>query len=568
MFFLAVAAAAAAQTSSDDAFVALARDYIGQDLALHPEDATYLGDHRRDDRLSDYGARALAAELDGERAFLGRLDRVDAAQLTGPNRMDARLLRNEIERRIFVLTRVCPALRDPLSYESSYADGLYLLVARDFAPAAARLHSLEGRLREIPRVLAQARANLANPPRIFTETAIERADGAIGQIRHGFDSLIAQAPEMKAELAPLQEGAARALADYRDWLGKDLLPRSNGDFRVGADAFRQKLRFTLASALSPEEILSRAEADLEKTTAQIYDAAVPLYRKYYPDAAGAGLADRHRVIKAVLDRIADDHPDQDTIVPRAAMILRDATEFVRAHDLVTLPSTPVRLIVMPEFRRGSSVAYCDWPGALDRNGETFYAISPTPKSWSRARQVSFYREYNDSMLHDLTVHEAMPGHYLQGAHANQFKAPTLLRAILQNGAFIEGWAVYCEQMMAEHGFGGPEVRMEQLKMRLRVAINAILDQKIHAAGMTEREAIGLMMDRGFQEEGEAVGKWKRAQLTSTQLSTYFVGVSEWLDMRAAAQAKLGAGFDLKRFNDAALSFGSPPVRLVREEMGL
>ena len=565
---LALTAPAQAQAPGDDAFVALAHDYIERSLVLHPEDATSLGDHRHDTRLADYGASALAAELDGDRVLLVKLGGIDIAGLTGPNRLDARLLRNELEGRIFTLTQLRPAVRNPITYEASYADGLYLLVARDFAPAAERLRSAEGRLRDIPRVLAQARANLDNPARIFTETAIERADGAIDQVRHGFDDLIAQAPEMRAEMAPFQEQAARALTDYRNWLKRDLLPRSNGDFRVGEKAFRQELRHTLVSALSPEEILARAQADVKRTTDQLYDAAAPLYRRYFPGAPAADLADRRHVIKAVLDRIADNRPNQDTIVPRAGAILKEATEFVREHDLVTLPSTPVKLIVMPEFKRGTSVAYCDWPGALEKNGETFYAISPTPKNWPPARRISFYREYNDAMLHDLTVHEAMPGHYLQGAHANQFKAPTLIRAVLQNGAFIEGWAVYCEQMMAEHGFGGPEERMEQLKMRLRVAINAILDQKIHTAGMTEKEAVALMMRDGFQEEGEAVGKWKRAQLTSTQLSTYFVGVSEWLDLRAAAQAKLGAAFDLKRFNDTALSFGSPPVKFVREEMGL
>ena len=172
------------------------------------------------------------------------------------------------------------------------------------------------------------------------------------------------------------------------------------------------------------------------------------------------------------------------------------------------------------------------------------------------------------MLRDLTVHEATPGHYLQLMHANRFRAPTLVRAIFRSGTFIEGWGVYAEQFMAEAGYGGPEVKMQQLKMRLRVICTAILDQSIHTAGMTEQQALDLMMKEGFQQEGEAVAKWKRARLSSAQLSTYFVGTAEHLDLRERAEAKLGDSFDLKKYNDTVLSFGSPPAKYVRELMGL
>jgi uncharacterized protein (DUF885 family) len=172
------------------------------------------------------------------------------------------------------------------------------------------------------------------------------------------------------------------------------------------------------------------------------------------------------------------------------------------------------------------------------------------------------------MIRDLTAHEAMPGHYLQLAHANDFRAPTMVRAIFRSGTFIEGWAVYAEQLMAEHGYGGPEVKMQQLKMRLRVICNAILDQSIHAGNMSEQQAMDLMMKEGFQQEGEAVAKWKRARLTSAQLSTYFVGASEHLELREKARAKWGPSFDEKKYHDQVLSYGSPPVKYVRELMGL
>ena len=172
------------------------------------------------------------------------------------------------------------------------------------------------------------------------------------------------------------------------------------------------------------------------------------------------------------------------------------------------------------------------------------------------------------MIRDLTVHEAMPGHFLQLARSNEFRAPTLVRAIFQSGTFIEGWAVYCEQVMAEHGYGGPEVKMQQLKMRLRAICNAILDQSIHAGNMSEKEALDLMTKEGYQQEGEAVAKWKRARLTSAQLSTYFVGATEHLDLREQAKTSAANRSISKKYNDTVISFGSPPVKYVRELMGL
>jgi uncharacterized protein (DUF885 family) len=241
---------------------------------------------------------------------------------------------------------------------------------------------------------------------------------------------------------------------------------------------------------------------------------------------------------------------------------------VKQRDFVTVPDEPVEVTPTPEFARGVAVASCNPPGALEKNGKTFYFISPTPADWTPKRVETFFREYDDDMLQEVTIHEAMPGHYLQLAHANQFKAPTLIRALAFSGTFTEGWATYAEQVMAEHNYGGPKVHLQQQKMRLRFIINAIIDQKIHTAGMSQAEAVDLMMKEGFQEEGEAVGKWKRAQLSSTQLSTYYVGNVEMNEMRASWEKKHGKGAELKKFHDALLSFGSPPPKYVKERLGL
>ncbi|PYK68681.1 MAG: DUF885 domain-containing protein [Verrucomicrobia bacterium] len=569
LFSLAMPFASVRATPQDGQFQQIAHDYIEGYLAANPEDATELGDHRFDDRLTDYSAEARARELAHAKEARQKLEVLtDLSQLTGANEVDLRLLKDKIDYQIFSLEELREWEWNPLVYNQSLANSIYLLVARDFAPAEQRVPNLRKRLEGIPAVIAQAKANLKHSPKIHTETAIEQTQGAISLVREGLSPLLNQAPQTAKDLGPIQEKTAKALEDYKTWLQKDLLPRSDGDFRIGADKFRKKLRFALASDLSMEEIMKRAQADLAATQKAIYQTALPFYKKYFPNADKSALSDKKKVTAAVLDKLAEQHPDDNTIVGYAQKIVREATDFTKQHDLVTVPDKPLDVIVMPEFKRGQGIAYCDSPGPLEQNGKTFFAVEPTPKDWSAQRKESFFKEYNNYMCRDLTVHEAMPGHYLQLAHSNEFRAPTLVRAIFQSGTFIEGWAVYCEQVMTEQGYGGPEVKMQQLKMRLRVICNAILDQGIHVKNMSEKEAMDLMMKEGFQQEGEAVAKWKRARLSSAQLSTYFVGVTEHLDLRDRAKARDGNAFNLKKYNDTVLSFGSPPVKYVRELMGL
>jgi uncharacterized protein (DUF885 family) len=556
-------------TPEDDRFQKLAKDYIEGLLVANPEYATALGDHRFDDKLTDYSAEAIAKELARAKDFEQQLEAFsDLTKLTGPNKVDVRLLKDNIDNQIFGLEELKEYEWNPLLYNESLANSLYLLVARDFASPEKRTASIKARLEKIPAVIAQAKANLKNPPQVYTETAIDQTQGAISLIKEGLNEALDKAPKAKKDLAPLQEKTIAALDEYKTWLKNDLLPRSTGDFRIGADKFRKKLRFALSSDMSMEDLMKAARTDLEQTQKAIYETALPLYKKQFPNADEATLADRKKVTAAVLDKLAEQRPTDATIVAYSKTVLKEATDFVKAKNLIKVPTTPVDIVVMPEFKRGQSIAYCDSPGALEKNGKTFFAVAPTPDDWKQERKDSFFREYNNFMLRNLTVHEAMPGHYLQLAHSNEFKGPTLVRAILQSGTFIEGWAVYTEQMMAEAGYGGPEVRMQQLKMRLRVTCNAIIDQSIHAGNMSEQEALDVMMKEGFQQEGEAVAKWKRARLSSSQLSTYFVGVTEHLALREEVKARDGAKFDLKKYNDTVLSFGSPPVKYVREMMGL
>jgi uncharacterized protein (DUF885 family) len=353
------------------------------------------------------------------------------------------------------------------------------------------------------------------------------------------------------------------------WLEHTLVPAAKGYFRLGPELYDAKLAFALNSPLSRQEIRTRAQAAVTETRAQMYQLATTVLagRPGAPATPASPTPDdQQAAIQAALDIAATDHPSPDEVVEAARAALARATDFVRARDLISLPVAPVRVIVMPEFKRGVAVAYCDPPGPLDKGLATFYAVSPLPKDWSPAKAESFLREYSRRAIADITTHEAMPGHYVQLAHSNAF--PSILRSVLWSGVFVEGWAVYGESMMAQEGFqdGDPLYRLVVLKTKLRSITNAILDQAMHVDGLRREEAMALMTKVAFQEEGEAAGKWIRASVSSAQLSSYFVGSEEHWDMRREAERRWGAGFSLKRYHDAVLAFGSPPARFVRAEM--
>ncbi len=558
---VAVTLSCSGPSPQNDRFVALAASYIEEFLERYPEYATALGEHRYDGRLNDYTAAGVAAGLEWNKRYLEELAAIDPARLGAANAIDYEILRNHVEFSIWSSEVLREHEWNPMRY--GVGDALYALLAREFAPLEERLRSLHQRLKGIPAVLSAARANLIDPPKIHTETAIRQNDGAISLVSKSLDEFLALAPGKEEEPAQAREAALQALQEHGRWMREELLPRSTRSFRIGEEKYRAKLSYTLHSDLSMEEILERALRRLDELQEELYSTALPLYLEHRPDAAEDALADRPAVIRAVLDMLADSHPTDSSIVEDARQDLAEVTQFTRESKIVSVPDEPLQIIVMPEFRRGVSTAYCDSPGPLEESGETFYAISPTPQGWTPERKLSFYREYNDFMLQDLTVHEAIPGHYLQLAHSNRLQAPTMVRAIFSSGTFIEGWAVYAEQVMVERGFGGARFKMQQLKMLTRAVINAVLDQKIHAGSMTEQEAMDMMMGQGFQEEGEAAGKWIRAQLTSAQLSTYFVGITEHNDMRAAWIERNGPIQDWQAYHDNVLSFGSPPVRFVR-----
>ncbi len=524
-------------------FRACAAAAVDDLLRVRPESATTLGDHRFDEHLEDLSAAGLAATAGLLRRRHRQLGSLDPQRLDSEDRVDHSMLVGEIERLLFEIDELAAITWDPLVY--NVGEAFYPLLTRPVLPVPDRLRAIAARLALVPDRLDLARRQLEAPPRIHVETALTQHPGTVAMVGEEVERLLVIEPGLRSVVEPAQRRALDALEGYASLL-RELLDGPHRDPRIGPELFARKLQLRLHSPLSPEELLARAQRRLLQVDEELEATA-----RAYLGADGSGGAEATR---AALDRVATDVPDDSTIVACAAAALQRCTEAVRALGLVSIPDDPVRIEVMPVFRRGIAVAYCDPEGPLEEGGETSFAIAPTPDDWPPERKASFYREYNSAMVTNRAVHAAMPGHMLQLAHARRFRGSTLVRQVLSSGTFVEGWAVHAERLMAEAGFGGLGVRLQQLKMQLRMTINAILDVSVHAGELGEQAARELMMTRGYQEEGEALGKWRRACLTSAQLSTYFVGYIELSELFAG----LGERVDY----DEILAHGSPPPTLL------
>ncbi|MEQ1812069.1 MAG: DUF885 domain-containing protein, partial [Terricaulis sp.] len=532
-----------AQTPSraDRAFEALGRRWLDRSMRLSPVSATGTGDHRFDREIDDVSAAGRNAGLRFAHDTLRQLEAIDKTQLSRANQVDYAILGNSLRAGIWQTETWQTWAWNPLGYQGLAGGALYSLMAREFAPLPQRLESAIYRLEKMPRLLEQTRAALV-PSRVPAPHAATYAAQ-----NPGLKSIVTGMIEPhKGELsASKQQRLERAIAafnaavdEHQTWITETLVPAAQADFRAGAETFDTQLGYTLLSNLSRADIRSRADAAVSSVRQEMYQVSKQALagRPGAPATPEAPTPEQQQaVIRAALDIAAAERPARDHLVEDATAATEEARRFVIEHDLITLPEGPVRVILMPEFQRGFAVAYCDSPGPLERNLETFYAISPIPDDWSEEQATSFLREYNNRAILDIGVHEAMPGHYVQIFHSNRY--PSTLRAVLGSGSFVEGWAVYAEEMMCEEGFraNDPLYRLSQLKVQLRTITNAIIDQAIHVDGMTQEQMMTFLTQTAFQEEREAAGKWRRAQLSVTQLSTYFVGFQEHLETRVAAR---------------------------------
>ena len=569
LVLLLLSGSVAAQSAADKAFEELAFQYLSDLTTFSPVSATSIGDHSADDQLDlvDDDARRRSTVLLME--YQNALAAIDRDALSRANQVDAELLSAEIRSELWSLETLQQWAWNPLQYIGTSGSAIYGLVARDFAPIGERLNNAASRLEQMPRFLEQARGSLVpeRVPKIHAETAVRQNPGLNSII----DNMIV--PEIgvlsnvdRRRLEAAIELARDAIAEHQTWLEEELLPRAAGDFRIGAELYDVKLGFALNSPMGRKEVQERAEREYESVRNAMYEVSKDIYVVDHPYTTFPDEPDeafKQVIIRAALEKAYQQLPPRDGIVEIAKQQLQQASDFVVENNIVTMPDDPVEIIIMPEFQRGISLAYLDAAGPLDSGQKSFYAVAPLPAEWTDEQTESFLREYNLYSIQVLTIHEGVPGHYLQIALSNRY--PSTLRGVLKSGPFIEGWAVYIERVMTDEGYlnNDPLMRLMMLKWNLRAVTNAIIDSAIHVDGMTRDQAMKLMIEGGFQEEREAAGKWVRAQLTSAQLSTYFVGYQEHIETRRAVEEAWGDEFTLRRYHDQALSYGSPPGKFVR-----
>ena len=553
-------------------FTGLTERFLASATRLSPVEATALGEHKYDTQLPDITAAGRATRRGEWAALLAALEWINPVELNRANQVDFALLKNELAYRLWQNDVLQEWAWNPQIYNDAAAGSLYTLAARDFAPWDVRLKAATARMEAMPAFLRESRKQLdpAQVPKVFAETVAKQNAGILeiaqGMLAPHADALHgAERARFDAALA----GLATAVADQQTWLETVLVPSAKGEFRLGAKLYDQKMHFALMSDLTRPVLKAQALQAKAGIRAEMYQLA----RRVLTGRAGAPPlpvrptpAQQQAGIEAALQLSYAQRPPRAGLEQRARETTAQATEFVRSQGFVRMPDGPVKIITMPKFQQGNAVAYNDPPGPFEKGQQNFYAVSPIPDDWTDAQATSFLTEYNDYMIHDLSIHEAMPGHYLQLDHSN--RSDDLLRAYLYSGPFVEGWAVYAEGMMADAGYlnGDPLFKLTVLKMRLRSVTNTLLDIGIQTEGMNRDQAMDLMQKGAFQAEREAAGKWVRASLSSVQLLSYFTGYSEHMALREEAKRRWGKSYTLQRYNDTVLSFGSPPVKYVRALM--
>jgi uncharacterized protein (DUF885 family) len=565
--------AALAAPEEDAKLTAYFRSFLDEDFRECPLNATNLGDHRFDNQLDDISPKARAGWTARYRRTLDELPKkVDRNKLSRSAQIDYEIFRHHLTRQIWLDENTKPFEEDPRTYNLYITDSVYLLLTQSTLPQEVNVRNAIARIGHIPRIVAAAKANLKNPPKVFVETALRQNRGAIAFYDSGildYAGNVTNRDELKTAAAKV----VPVLRDYQKFLEEELLPRANGDWRIGKEKFAKKLELELDAGLSADQVLKDAESEFDRVEREMYVVARQLWATTFPgqplppdDAAG-----RRATITKVLDHYNKEHGKPDELVRDARESVKEIKAFIKANDILRLPEPDrCRVIEMPEFQRGNSVAFLNQAPPLDAAAHSVYAISPPPREWNARQVESFLHEYNGRMIKILTIHEAYPGHYVQLEYSNRH--PSLIRKVLFSGVFAEGWAVYTEQMMLDQGFGKGDLvlRLNQLKWYLRAVANAILDHRMHCTNMSDKEAFKFLTERAFQSEGEALGKIVRSKQSSCQLSTYFVGRMSFYRLRQDVQREMGDKFELGRYHEAVLDHGTLPVKylpeLVRERL--
>ena len=551
----AVEDAPPAQLSADQVFTGFVDRYLDGLFHFAPARATEAGLHAYDAELPAYSQREVAAEIARAKRALAELAGIPKESLAHENRLDALLLENSIRAHLLDLENIRMWERDPDFYNGVISRALFLLVQRDFAPLDERLRSLIARERRVPEIFRSARANLANPPAIYTKIATLQVASEIRFLRDDLPRAITGARDaaLKAEFAQVNQRAIEEYGKFLEYLKTDLASRSKGSFALGAENYRKKLLYEEMVDLPLDRLLEIGEKALRQTQDCF--------------KATAALIDSEKPPAAVIAQLSQDHPDAERLLAETQAGLEDLRNFVTSHRIVTIPSAEnPRVVETPAFMRALTFASMDSPGAFEETStEAFYNVTLPERDWSDTQREQHLRAFGRNGIRVTSIHEVFPGHYTQFLWVK--RAPTKVRKLLGADTNAEGWAHYAEQMMLEEGYGegDPKLLLSQLHEALLRLCRYIVGLRMHTRGMTLEEGIAFFEREGWQERANAEREAMRGTSDPTYL-VYTLGKLQLLKLREDYQKKVGDRFNLREFHDRFLSFGYPPIKLIREEM--
>ena len=583
----AISQSSASTSKNDDKFARLSEEFIHETLEQSPSGASQAGYHHYRDRktgtdlaldslLDDVSPAGFAAQRALYAKWRNRFHtETPLGSLGAEDAADWHLIDDQIALNLLELDEIQNFRHNPTVYVELLGAALFQPLTDDYAPEDVRINDVLSRVSEVPRFFNQARSVLADADPLFIRVAMEENEGNINLIQATIAERVVKYPALKTRFDKVAPPAIAALKGFNGWLQSDLAKRTTDrTWRLGKKFYDQKFRLVMETDITPEQLLADADSEFRKTRAEMLQIAIPLHKHYYPDHdEHPSLAQQERenkIISEVLTKIADDHPDRKALLETAKEDLVGIRQFIIDKKIVTLKSRDnLKVIPTPEFERGIySVGGFHSAPPLDPNAEAQFWVTPISESTPKASAESRLREYNDWVLKWLCIHEALPGHYVQAEHANDLQPVTrrLVRALYGNGAYVEGWAEYIAQNMMQEGFADndPRYHISYLKVWLRAIGNSILDIRMQTMGMSDDEAMRLMMDDAFQTRAEAEGKLQRAKLSSTQLPTYFVGTEEWWRLRRTYEAARGKDFSLAEFHDRALDKGALPVPWLKD----
>lgn len=548
----------------DAAFQKYEERFLDDYWKENPQAATAAGYHKYDSLLTIPSDDSRKKAIKFSKVQLDSLSRFEVGTLSDANKIDHRMMQNEMEGMQWKLEQLREYQWNPASYNviSSFA----VMLTENYAPLEKRLRSFYQRMAFVPAYYKEAQKQLKNPVQELTDLAIDQNLNGLSVIDKDFaDSLkktrIPDAEQRQMlDRARIATDAIKAYAAFLKAMKNDK-PRS---FRLGKEYYENKFKYDIQAEGTAQQTYNAAMERKKALHREMTKISKTLWPKYFGTKPMP--ADSLDMIAQMIDTLSAKHVAPDDFQTAIQQQLPKLTAFIKAKDLLTLdPTKPLVVRKEPGYMAGVAGASVTSPGPYDKTGNTYYNVGSLA-GWAPARAESYLREYNDYILQILNIHEAIPGHYTQQVYANQ--SPSMVKSVFGNGAMIEGWAVYTEQMMLDAGYGdsAPEMRLMWYKWNLRSVCNAILDYSVHASNMTKEQAIKMLTHEAFQQQAEADGKWKRVSVSSVQLTSYYTGYKEITELQQAWKKKQGDKYRLKEFNEKFLSYGSAPIKLIKEAM--